>query len=92
MQAFEARPNTGVLFSVKAKKHPKAPDYTGNILIDVNSLKINNGQAEVRIAGWKKISKGGITFLSLSIDTYQPNEASTEATAPTTKEVDDDIF
>jgi len=91
MQAFEARPNTGVLFSVKAKKHPKAPDYTGNILIDVNSLKINNGQAEVRIAGWKKISKGGITFLSLSIDTYQPNEASPGA-APTTKEVDNDIF
>jgi len=88
-QTFEARPNTGVLFSVKAKTHPKSPDYTGNILVDVSTLKVNNGLAEIRIAGWKKISKTGSTFLSLSVDNYQKPGESKPADAPSTVEADD---
>ena len=88
-QAFEARPNTGVLFSVKAKTHPKSPDYTGNILVEVSTLKVNNGLAEIRIAGWKKLSKTGSTFLSLSVDNYQKPGESKPADEPSKVEADD---
>lgn len=50
--------NKGVLFKNDKKGNEKAPDYTG---------KLNVGGKEWSLAGWKKESKAGTTFLSLSI-------------------------
>lgn len=72
--AYENKPNQGALFANKVKKHPKAPDYQGDILIDLGSLEVKNNQVKVRLAGWKKTSEKGTTFLSLSVDTYKPKE------------------
>ena len=58
-------PNSGVLFSQRSKTNTKAPDYTGNILIDVKDFTEENGQIKIRLAGWKKVGKSGTTFLSL---------------------------
>lgn len=83
--AYEPRVNTGSLFSNKVKKHPKAPDYQGDILIDLSSLEVKNNQVKIRLAGWKKISEKGMTFLSLSVDTYKPKEQQ-----PTEEGIQDD--
>ena len=56
--AFQNKPNSGALFTNKSKKEDKHPDYTGNINVEGK---------ELQIAGWKKVSKNGTTFLSLSV-------------------------
>lgn len=58
-------PNSGVLFSQRSKTNVKAPDYTGNILIEVKDFVEEKGQIKIRLAGWKKVGKSGTTFLSL---------------------------
>jgi hypothetical protein len=88
--AYENKPNSGSLFSNKVKKHPKAPDYQGDILIDLNTLEVKNNQVKVRLAGWKRTTDKGLTFLSLSVDTYKPKEQATQQ-QPTEEIQDDDI-
>jgi len=50
--------NRGVLFVKKNKKNEKQPDYDGNINVDGK---------DYALAGWKKTSQKGATFLSLKI-------------------------
>lgn len=64
---FEVRPNTGSLFAKDIKKTPESPDYTGSLKIDVRSLNVVDGIAEVTVFGRKKESKNGNRFLALSI-------------------------
>lgn len=59
--------NSGTLFQNRVKKNPKAPDYQGDMTLDLAVLSIGTGKAKLRIAGWKKTSSKGTTFLSLSI-------------------------
>lgn len=74
--AYELRPNQGSLFATKVKKHPKAPDYFGELLIDVNALEVVDGVAKIKLGGWKiKSEASGNTFLSLRIDTWKPDNA-----------------
>lgn len=72
--AFETKPQTGALFANKVKKHPKAPDYQGDLLIDVNQMEVVNGMMKIKLAGWKKQSASGIMFLSIAVDAYKPKE------------------
>jgi hypothetical protein len=88
--AYELKPNQGSLFATKVKKHPKAPDYFGELLIDMNSLEVENGVAKVKLGGWKiKAESSGNTFLSLKIDTWKPDNA--QQTQTNNGDMDDDI-
>ena len=78
MKTYEQRPNSGVLFSTRAKKHPKAPDYFGNILIDLSMLEVKDNKVEIKLSGWKKESNSGATFLSLAVDTYNKEKSNDE--------------
>lgn len=92
--AYTPRPNTGSLFANKVKKHPKSPDYSGDLLIDVSTLEVNGGVATVKLAGWKKTSSTGSTFLSISIDTFKPdpNRARPmKSNADSAADLDDDV-
>jgi hypothetical protein len=71
MDKYEQRPNSGVLFDTKVKKHPKAPDYWGSLLVELSTLTIKDGKAEIKLSGWKRESKSGSTFLSIAVDTYK---------------------
>lgn len=55
--AFEVRENTGSLFINERKKQPNHPDYTGTMNLFGEMFDI---------AGWKKESKSGKKYLSLS--------------------------
>jgi hypothetical protein len=66
--------NSGTLFQNKVKKNPKSPDYQGDMLLDLSALGIGNGKAKLRIAGWKKTSSKGTTFLSLNISEFKERE------------------
>jgi hypothetical protein len=77
--AFETKPQTGALFANKVKKHPKALDYQGDLLVDTRLMETENGMMKIRLAGWKKQSASGTTFLSIAVDTYKPKEQQAQA-------------
>lgn len=67
----------GSLFINDKKTSDKQPDYQGNVMV--------NGK-KMQIAGWKKQSKSGNTFLSIQIS--EPREATTTSAKPA---VSDDL-
>jgi len=72
---FEPRPDSGNLNATKAKKITKAADYFGEIAInmsDMTNVRIENGLTIVKLSGWKKTSKSGVTYLSLAVNRYVP--------------------
>ena len=62
------KPNTGVFFSQSMKRSDKAPDYSGEILIDIRTFKVENNMIAIRLAGWKNVAKSGKTYISLKCD------------------------
>ena len=56
---YEQKPGAGALFKNKNKKSEKHPDMTGNIILPDGT--------QMQIAAWKKVSKNGLEFLSLSL-------------------------
>jgi hypothetical protein len=76
MSDFQHKKDSGRLMASLSKKHEKSPDYWGEIAIDVKDLtkveKTPDGLLVFRLNGWKKRSKTGASFLSLSIDRWLP--------------------
>jgi hypothetical protein len=66
MGRFQMRANSGQLFQNTEKSKDTDRDYKGEALIE--------GFGEVWISGWKKTTKNGDTFLSLSFKTKQTNQ------------------
>ena len=90
--AYELKPNQGTLFATKVKKHPKAPDYFGELLVEISTLEVVNGVAKVKLGGWKvKSESSGNTFLSIRIDTWKPDNAQQPQTQSNNGDMDDDI-
>ena len=90
--AYELKPNQGTLFATKVKKHPKAPDYFGELLVEISTLEVVNGVAKVKLGGWKvKSESSGNTFLSIKIDTWKPDNAQQPQSQPQSNDMDDDI-
>ena len=56
--AYEQKDNTGSLFQNKEKRSENFPDYSGSLRID---------GVDWRVSGWRKTSKDGTPWLSLSI-------------------------
>lgn len=71
---FEVRPNNGSLFAQSMKKTPDSPDYMGSLKIDVRSLNVVDGIAEVTVFGRKKQGNSGVQFLALSITNKQDQQ------------------
>ena len=63
--SFEMKEGQGSLFKAKEKKNEKSPDYTGKVMV--------NGKI-LQIAGWKKTTKDGEGWLSLSISEPKKRE------------------
>jgi uncharacterized protein (DUF736 family) len=89
------------LFKNERKDSPNQPDFTGPGSVTPDNLKAlyeaalggqavfdDNGSIKVRVAGWKKESASGKTYISLSIQLEQPKPA---ASAPAVKS-DDSLF
>ena len=57
--------NKGALFVNQDKKTDRHPDFTGKIDVD---------SRELRIAGWKKVSKAGKHYLKLEVSEPQQQQ------------------
>ena len=58
--------NRGVLFANDKKGNEKRPDFTGDL---------NVGGVEYKISAWKKSSKAGNNFLSISVQLKEGQKA-----------------
>lgn len=75
MSDYEYRKDSGRLMAAQSKRSEKAPDYWGEIAIDVKDMtkvQQQNGLYVFKINGWKRKTKTGTTYLSLAIDRYIP--------------------
>ena len=89
--AFEHRKDSGRLMAATSKRHEKAPDYWGEIAIDVKDLTKVERQGDLlvfKLNGWKRKSQGGMTYLSLAVDRYVENKPNTSSKP---KKKDDDL-
>ena len=84
---FVTKPNNGSLFATKVKNTKMSPDYFGDLVIDLKTVKSENGLLTIRLSGWKKESATGNRYLSLSVNTFE-GEKKTPAPAATD---DDDL-
>ncbi len=89
--SFEQRPDSGRLMSAQSKRSEKSPDYWGEIAInpkDMTNVTVENGLHILKLSGWKKKSKAGATYLSLSVSRMTNNDSA----APAAKKEEHDEF
>lgn len=87
--AFETKPGSGALFQNKNKKQDNHPDYQGDVVLPDGT--------KYELAGWKKTSQRGDTFLSLKVsvprEVLEPAQQQPRQAPPrsTQLDLDDDI-
>lgn len=94
-QQFEARPDSGVLFKNATKTNPKAPDYSGEIVIDLNNMtnvRVENGLTIVKINGWSKEAASGKKYISFAVDRFVKDGKFAGAQKARPQSRDDDEF
>lgn len=82
---FEQKPDSGRLMAAQSKRSEKSPDYWGEIAInpkDMSGVTNENGLFVYKISGWKKHSKSGSTYLSLSVNRSVNKPEKEEASDP----------
>ena len=97
---FKNKPNNGSLWTQTAKKKPTSPDVTGKLKIKISDINIVTEQdeegneievAEIKISGWRKTTKTGKKFLSISLNTYDDNPTPVAPKVAKVPEDDDEI-
>lgn len=93
-------PNSGILFiqDPAKKTNPKSPDYEGNVELDAKMLAdlvaMHNAQKPIKLdlAGWRKKSAKGNTFISLTAKLpFTKSEPVKEERPKSMFEIDDEI-
>jgi len=83
MSEYKQTPNNGSLFTQKTKKNASSPDITGKMMLKKSDLEFENFTdedgnsiqvARIRLSAWRKKTKAGDTYLSLSLNTWKPEE------------------
>jgi hypothetical protein len=77
------RDGGGVLFQNADKKHEKAPDYKGTLILDQDYGK----GTEIKLAGWRKSTPRG-HLISIAVDNYRANP---DNQYPKPVVIDDDV-
>jgi uncharacterized protein (DUF736 family) len=78
---WEDRPNTGTLFLNDKKQSEKGPDFTGSLTVGeelAELIRKSPGLTKFRLAGWKRTSSNGSTYLSIVASTIQPPNQGTK--------------
>ena len=70
MEPFKQKADTGRLMASESKRTQLSPDYYGEIAInlkDMANVEVVDGLHIFKLSGWKKQSKAGKTYLSVSV-------------------------
>ena len=88
-------PNSGALFPARDKRHPKAPDFSGDIVMEVSLLKqliaeSDGDGVKIKISGWNREGRSG-QFISLKYNDFkpQPRDEAPQRAAPKIDLADD---
>lgn len=79
-------PNSGVLFP-RQKRTDKAPDWGGEIIMEVSLLKQLMQESDgdgvtIKISGWVRQGTKG-EFISLKYDSFKPQQQDRQSSEPT---------
>jgi len=94
MEQFKPRADFGNLHATTSKMHEKAPDYFGEIAInlkDLTNVRVEDGLHIFKLGGWKLQAKSGKTYLSIKVDRFIPKAKDATQSAPTNDLPDEDI-
>jgi uncharacterized protein (DUF736 family) len=72
---------TGALFRNERKLQPNSPDYNGSVRVDGRNYTI---------AGWLKISKAGLKYMSLSLK-EKPEETASRPVPEKSADMNDEL-
>jgi uncharacterized protein (DUF736 family) len=81
--------NRGVLFINDQMGNEKRPNYRGSLTINVSTADKDPVLVDFNVSGWKKTSKKGTTFLSLSVERKPEIEQAPPVTKPNAPTFDD---
>lgn len=73
---FQQRDNSGSLFINQRKDKDTQPDFQGKIKIGSDLLERIQAGEELQISGWKRKTKSGDVWLSLSVQAVRKKEES----------------
>jgi hypothetical protein len=94
MEQFKPRADFGNLHATTSKMHEKAPDYFGEIAInlkDLTNVRVEDGLHIFKLGGWKLQAKSGKTYLSIKVDRFIPKAKDATQSAPVNDLPDEDI-
>jgi hypothetical protein len=94
MEQFKPRADFGNLHATTSKMHEKAPDYFGEIAInlkDLTNVRVEDGLHIFKLGGWKLQAKSGKTYLSIKVDRFIPKAKDATQSAPVNDLPDEEI-
>jgi hypothetical protein len=97
MEPFKQKADTGRLMASESKRTQLSPDYYGEIAInlkDMANVEVVDGLHIFKLSGWKKQSKAGKTYLSVSVKRKVADSAAKPQPAAKSSgfdDMDDDI-
>ena len=97
MEPFKQKADTGRLMASESKRTQLSPDYYGEVAINLKNMsnvEVVDGLHIFKLSGWKKQSKAGKTYLSLSVKRKGADSAATPKPAAKSSgfdDMDDDI-
>lgn len=94
MEQFKPRADFGNLHATTSKMHEKAPDYFGEIAInlkDLTNVRVEDGLHIFKLGGWKLQAKSGKTYLSIKVDRFIPKAKEVPQNAPINDLPDEEI-
>ena len=92
MEPFKQKADTGRLMASESKRTQLSPDYYGEVAInlkDMSNVEVVDGLHIFKLSGWKKQSKAGKTYLSLSVKRKGVDSAVTPKPAAKSSGFDD---
>jgi len=94
MEQFKPRADFGNLHATTSKMHEKAPDYFGEIAInlkDLTNVRVEDGLHIFKLGGWRLQAKSGKTYLSIKVDRFIPKAKDATQSAPVNDLPDEEI-
>ena len=95
-EGFKQKADSGAMFRQLSKKHPKAPDYSGEIAIDLKDMTAVtqvDGLHVFKLSGWQRETAAGKKYMSLAVSRFVPDgRSSNPAPARPVQKQEDDEF
>lgn len=97
MSQYQDRPGSGIFFREDNKKSERAPDFSGRLVLDDETMdalvaaRRAGEPLEVSIAGWGKQGQSGKSFISMKVQAARSNQSQPSPRRDRGRDIDDEI-